>query len=53
MDEQNEGSLRLLTQGEIKLARTVFENSIQYHKVWIHHDSSPPPPSVYKIKIPR
>lgn len=39
MDQQKEGSLRLLTQGEIKLARTVFENSIEYHKVWIHHGS--------------
>ncbi|EOI3545964.1 hypothetical protein ACMSZT_000723 [Cronobacter dublinensis] len=36
---QQEGSLRLLTPGEIKLAKSVFGNSIPYHKVWIHHDS--------------
>lgn len=36
---QQEGSLRLLTLGEIKLAKSVFGNSIEYHKVWIHHDS--------------
>ncbi|EKM0377544.1 type IV secretion protein Rhs [Cronobacter turicensis] len=37
--DQQEGSLRLLTLGEIKLAKSVFGNSIEYHKVWIHHDS--------------
>ncbi|MDY0890177.1 MULTISPECIES: type IV secretion protein Rhs [Kosakonia] len=36
---QEEGSLRLLRLGEIKLAKSVFGDSIQYHKVWIHHDS--------------
>ncbi|PUV34359.1 type IV secretion protein Rhs [Cronobacter sakazakii] len=35
----NEGSLRLLTLGEIALARTVFGSSIVYPRVWIHHDS--------------
>ncbi len=39
---QQEGSLRLLTLGEIKLAKSVFDNSIEYHKVWIHHDSYQP-----------
>ncbi len=29
---QQEGSLRLLTLGEIKLAKSVFGNSIPYHK---------------------
>lgn len=33
------GSLRLLTLGEIALAKTVFRSTIEYHKVWIHHDS--------------
>lgn len=36
---QQEGGLRLLTLGKIKLAKSVFGNSIEYHKVWIHHDS--------------
>ncbi|ELY4673218.1 type IV secretion protein Rhs [Cronobacter muytjensii] len=36
---QQEGSLRLLTPGDIKLAKSVFGNSVTYHKVWIHHDS--------------
>jgi len=34
-----EGGLRLLTPGEIALARTVFESAIAYPRVWIHHDS--------------
>ncbi|WP_230472551.1 type IV secretion protein Rhs [Gibbsiella quercinecans] len=34
-----EGSLRLLTPGEIALARTVFGSSITYPHVWIHHAS--------------
>ena len=33
------GSLRRLTSGEIALAKTVFRSTIEYHKVWIHHDS--------------
>ncbi|WP_238081368.1 MULTISPECIES: type IV secretion protein Rhs [Pseudescherichia] len=39
MSEQKEGSLRLLTLGEIKIARTVFGEAIHYSKVWIHHGS--------------
>ncbi|PDO87141.1 MULTISPECIES: type VI secretion protein [Enterobacteriaceae] len=35
----NEGSIRLLTLGELCLAKSVFGNSIPYHTVWIHHDS--------------
>ncbi|MCL5500722.1 hypothetical protein SAMN05216563_101287 [Phytobacter palmae] len=34
-----EGSQRLLQPGEIRLARSVFGNSIEYHKIWVHHDS--------------
>jgi len=34
-----EKSLRLLTLGEIKLGKTVFGSSIQWHKVWVHCDS--------------
>ncbi|NIF31162.1 type IV secretion protein Rhs [Enterobacter sp. Cy-643] len=33
------GGLRLLTLGEIKLARTLYGNAIEYHKVWIHRGS--------------
>ncbi|AVJ16090.1 MULTISPECIES: type IV secretion protein Rhs [Serratia] len=36
---KKEGSLRLLTPGEIGLARSVFGGSIVYSKVWVHHDS--------------
>ena len=39
MSEQKEGCLRLLTLGEIKIARTVFGEAIHYSKVWIHHGS--------------
>ncbi|MCU5773103.1 type IV secretion protein Rhs [Erwiniaceae bacterium BAC15a-03b] len=39
MEEQKEGSLRLLTLNEVKLAKSVFGDSIEYPKVWIHHDS--------------
>lgn len=34
-----EGSLRLLTSGEIALAKSVYGEKINYSKVWIHHDS--------------
>ncbi|WP_205297235.1 type IV secretion protein Rhs [Candidatus Pantoea multigeneris] len=34
--ETKEGSLRLMTLGEIALARRVFGGSIVYHRVWIH-----------------
>ena len=37
--EEKEGSLRLLTSGEITLAKSVYKSTIPYHKVWIHHDS--------------
>lgn len=37
--KMKEGGLRLLTSGEIALARGVFKNTISWHKVWIHHDS--------------
>lgn len=37
--QKEEGSLRLLTPGEIVLARLVFRSTIPYEKVWIHHDS--------------
>ncbi|QHM71362.1 type IV secretion protein Rhs [Mixta intestinalis] len=39
MKTAREGSLRLLTLGEIALARTVFNGSIVYSRVWIHCDS--------------
>lgn len=31
--------IRILTSGEISLARSVFEDTIEYNKVWIHNDS--------------
>lgn len=34
-----EGSLRLMTLGEISMARKVFGSSINYNIVWIHCDS--------------
>lgn len=34
-----EGSLRLMSSGEIQLAKRVFGDRISYNKVWIHHDS--------------
>lgn len=37
--EKEEGTIRLLTKGEIALARRVFRSTIEYHKVWVHHDS--------------
>lgn len=39
MKRIKEGGLRLLAPGEIVLARSVFRNSITWHKVWIHRDS--------------
>ncbi len=40
-DEYNikEDGLRLLTTGEIQLAKFVFLSTIDYSKVWIHRDS--------------
>lgn len=34
-----EGGLRLLTTGEIQLAKSVFASTIEYSKVWIHKES--------------
>ncbi|XBS69653.1 PAAR domain-containing protein [Acerihabitans sp. KWT182] len=34
-----EGKLRLLTQGEIALAKSIYGEEIEYHKVWVHCDS--------------
>lgn len=39
MSNQNEGSLRILKHGEVTLAKRVFGDTIEYHKVWIHHGS--------------
>jgi len=39
MQQKKEGSLRLMTQGEIKLAKEIFKDTILYYKVWIHHAS--------------
>ncbi|QKN82980.1 type IV secretion protein Rhs [Scandinavium goeteborgense] len=41
-DKIKEGGLRLLTTGEINLARSVFASTIEYPKVWIHKDSYVP-----------
>jgi len=34
-----DGRLRLMTPGEIKMAREIFRNTINYSKVWIHKGS--------------
>ncbi|ENE3044541.1 type IV secretion protein Rhs [Escherichia coli] len=31
-------SLRRMTSGELTLARSIFENTIDYNKVWIHNE---------------
>ena len=33
------GSLRQMSKGEIAIARAVFRDKIDYHRVWIHQDS--------------
>lgn len=38
-ENKEEGTLRLMTPGEIKLAKSVFMSTIPYNKVWIHCDS--------------
>lgn len=38
-DRGSEGRTRTLTNGEIRLARSVFGNTIVYHRVWIHKES--------------
>lgn len=38
-DKLKEGGQRLLTTGEIRLAKGVFASTIEYQKVWIHKDS--------------
>ncbi|NIF01221.1 type IV secretion protein Rhs [Pantoea sp. Acro-805] len=37
--EKKEGTLRLMTMGEIAMAQRVFGHSISYNRVWIHCDS--------------
>lgn len=34
-----EGSVRLLTSGEIQLGKSIFGNSIQWNNVWVHCES--------------
>ena len=31
-------SLRRMTYGELTLARSIFENTIDYSKIWIHNE---------------
>ncbi|MEJ5078128.1 hypothetical protein [Erwinia sp. MYb535] len=33
--DTKDGSLRLMTPGEIKMAREIFRDTINYPKVWI------------------
>ncbi len=35
-------SLRRMTSGELTLARSIFENTIDYNKVWIHNEKHLP-----------
>ncbi len=37
--EPRDGSLRLMTSGEIRMAREIFRDTINYSKVWIHRGS--------------
>ncbi|MEJ5064907.1 type IV secretion protein Rhs [Erwinia sp. MYb375] len=37
--DTKDGSLRLMTPGEIKMAREIFRDTINYPKVWIHKGS--------------
>lgn len=37
--EASKKTIRRLTSGEISLARSVFEDTITYYKVWVHNDS--------------
>ena len=37
-----EGSLRLMTLGEIAMARQVFGNALIYSRIWVHCDSYHP-----------
>ncbi|WP_246316608.1 type IV secretion protein Rhs [Scandinavium goeteborgense] len=39
MNDINRGGLRLMTLGEINLARTVYGFTIRYNEVWIHRAS--------------
>lgn len=39
MNGLRRGGVRLLKPGEIALAKTLYQSSIIYHKVWIHRDS--------------
>ncbi len=38
-DRGKEGRLRTLSNGEIRLVRSVFGNTLVYHRVWIHKES--------------
>lgn len=33
---EKEGTLRLLTPGEVRMSRAVFGDTIEYYKVWVH-----------------
>ena len=39
MNDIDRGGLRLLTLGEINLARTLYAFTIRYNEVWIHRSS--------------
>ncbi|WP_455819771.1 hypothetical protein [Pseudomonas cerasi] len=38
-DDKKDGSLRLMTLGEIKMAKEIFRDTLIYPKVWIHKGS--------------
>ncbi|MFB0713996.1 type IV secretion protein Rhs, partial [Buttiauxella noackiae] len=38
-DTLKEEGARLLTPGEIELAKSVFKSTIEYNTVWIHKES--------------
>jgi len=37
--ETKDGSLRLMTPGEVKMAKDIFRETINYSKVWVHKGS--------------
>lgn len=39
MNDIDRGGLRLLTLGEINLARTLYAFTLRYNEVWIHRSS--------------
>lgn len=39
VQETKDGSLRLMTPGEISMAQEIYKGAIEYYKVWVHKGS--------------